>query len=1382
MAKKKKQLKPVARGYAVTSIPKRPSLTNLAADHNDAEDTKASTSQPTANEPAKAPDRDDSKQLIDPTIQDIMEKLQEKTEREIARCIKLINGDLWEYKVAPKLEIDPHLAESIIDLGFETIGDDKARIPVESEEKLLLKIGVTYGTLRRLGFSEERVTQCLGFIAGIELEDAWDWNLDKYVGVDGSPSTSLQTTTSTIPTPRTPHTPAESTEKLVGQLNPQMHESTPPAPYTSRPINVTSIRHDGDSEAAIVEYVRAKLELLLLTQNRNPTELELAQIAAVQGTISSIKNDVLFDEATAEKQYQREKGKLRDAALRARLRGESTDTPPQPPLPQPSTLNPVSDALDDDDALGGLFDRPDDTIQDLESGSFITIRDLAIPKNWSGHLPKAMLQEAAANIDRYAVVSYEVISGQSRAKRASVQVRWTAGGTDSWRMEDVACTSSQQAENYIATIVLHALTYPPIEGFPRGPSMQVSFRLLPATYRDLWYELEEGRKAKEELHNSQVWTNLRSLLSIKLQTRSKAAMKERINEYKLEAGPLKSSDSLADAVNIFAARKLNPNYIEMLAYRSTLPIASYRNHIIDLLDQCPIIVLSGETGCGKSTQVPSFILEDRLARGQPCKIICTEPRRISAISLAQRVSRELGEVAGQAGNNGSLVGYSIRLENKVSRTTRLIYATNGIALRMLERGDSTEQFSLDEVTHIIIDEVHERTIESDFLLIVLKSLLQQRPDIRVILMSATVDAQKISAYFDNCPMVHVPGRTFPVDVSYLEDAIELTRWTISESSPYALRGKVGPSALAEDLMDDDEESQTQIKLEKKYSAGTLSTLKILDERTIPYDLIISLLEQICFANPNLTPFSAAILIFMPGIGEIRRIHDALATHPSFGNEEVFQLYPLHSTLSSENQAVVFDVPPAGVRKIVIATNIAETGVTIPDITCVIDSGKHREMRYDEKRQISRLIETFIAKSNALQRRGRAGRVQPGLCFHLFTKARYDTRMAEHPLPEMMRLSLSDLALRIKIMKVNLGSSIGEILSKALDPPTTVNVQRAINVLVEVRALTTSEELTPMGRLLSKLPTDVHLGKFLLVATVFRCLNPALTIAAALNSKSIFNRPFGMEQQADMAKSIFKHDNSDFLTIHNAFSSWRRALSSHESIYRFCQTNYLNHQNLQQVEELRQQFLSYLADSGFIRADPQLLRQLSRARYGRNRTHIVTVPAEYNTNASSTAILSAALAAGLYPNILSIKPDTGEMRTISNNQPASFHPSSVNSNRNPLDLGVNFMSYFTLMRARKLYASEVGPADNLAILLLCGESDFKLISNTASVDRKIRYRVATKTGIALKLLRNNLNRVFERQYSGKELTEMHLKWQQLALMVLGKGKATSNPIKLASAQK
>lgn len=234
------------------------------------------------------------------------------------------------------------------------------------------------------------------------------------------------------------------------------------------------------------------------------------------------------------------------------------------------------------------------------------------------------------------------------------------------------------------------------------------------------------------------------------------------------------------------------------------------------------------------------------------------------------------------------------------------------------------------------------------------------------------------------------------------------------------------------------------------------------------------------------------------------------------------------------------------------------------------------MRYDEKRQLSKLVETFIARSNAKQRRGRAGRVQQGLAFHLFTKARHDLQLAEHPVPEMLRLSLQDLALRIKILKLKLGNTIEEVLSRALDPPSSTNIQRAVQSLVEVKALTATEDITPMGHLLSKLPMEVHLGKVLLIAALFKCLDPALTIVATLNSKSPFITPFGLEDQADAAKRGFAVGNSDFLTLVNVFDSWRRVSDNRNFIKTYCQRNFLSHTNLLQIEELRQQLLVCVA--------------------------------------------------------------------------------------------------------------------------------------------------------------------------------------------------------------
>ena len=338
---------------------------------------------------------------------------------------------------------------------------------------------------------------------------------------------------------------------------------------------------------------------------------------------------------------------------------------------------------------------------------------------------------------------------------------------------------------------------------------------------------------------------------------------------------------------------------------------------------------------GKSTQVPSFILEDQLSRGKPCKIYCTEPRRISAISLARRVSEELGERKNDLGTSRSLVGYAIRLESNTSKETRLVYATTGIVMRMLEGSND-----LKDITHIVLDEVHERTIDSDFLLIVLKKLMARRRDLKVILMSATVDAERFSRYLDGASILTVPGRTFPVQVKYLEDAVELTGFSLDNG--YAEKF----TDLDDDMDINETDSNDLVKVDstkalRGYSAKTRNTISQIDEYRIEFDLVTQLLAKIA-TDDRWGMFSKAILVFLPGIGEIRQLNDMLVGHPVFSSN--WYIYPLHSTIASEDQEAAFLVPPPGTRKIVLATNIAETGITIPDVTCVVDTGKHREMR------------------------------------------------------------------------------------------------------------------------------------------------------------------------------------------------------------------------------------------------------------------------------------------------------------------------------------------------------------------------------------------------------------------------------------------------------
>ncbi|KAF8844041.1 P-loop containing nucleoside triphosphate hydrolase protein [Paxillus ammoniavirescens] len=1444
MAKKKKtQLKPVARGFATTSIPKKvvqveeaeppanepPASAGSMAEIVTSGEMSGGPQAPTQDTP---PDEFDADRVEEQSLQNMIEKFQEKTEKEISRAIKAIGVDRDASKGLTTLQVDPVLVDQVLQLQLQEETSEVQRYIDQTEEKAATRLAITYGVLRRLGFTEDWVEQCLRAIHGVELDEALEWlfvhcpdsELKINEGYKVSKPQNRRKPGTPVLTQEHPATSVESRSPtplkldanapaFLPSFNSTSVNQTPPPQRALASVNTSAQSSKPSSpepEDLNMEYARIKMQLMDLKTSKTLSEDQKSDASGLfEEKLRNLKSHYFFDERDAERLFRSERDKANAQLLQVKLRGSAELPQPKNPVlksipvisaPSPESQSDVFDQ--EDDESGGLLEILDTIPSEIQGveGTTIRVKDMPFPKQSAGKLPKAILVEYISKIDRYAAVAFDVLSGASRAKRAGVRVLWEGRKVDEWRMEDVACHDESQAEQYIATVALHALSFPTTEGFAAGsmtsPVGNTFFRLFPPVFRQLWDELEADRKLREDRVNREVWAKLRSIVEQKIDvTRSASEMMLNsaldVKDTSYTRTLLRNAEfpvSPQQFITDFRSRQMRPAYQEMLTHRNSLPIAKYREEIITTLGSSQILVLCGETGCGKSTQVPAFILEDHLSRGEPCKIYCTEPRRISAVSLAQRVSRELGDPPGAVGTLSSLVGYSIRLESNTTKNTRLTYITNGIALRMLEGGSGRggQGTAFDEITHIMIDEVHERSIESDFLLVVLKSLLSQRPDLRIILMSATVDAEKLSNFFEGCPVLHVPGRTFPVDTLYLEDAIQCTGWSICEDSPYAKRrrdkyhqnkGRTDwdePTFIDEDeddpLVDGEAPVGVPITLAKRYSSHTEKTVELLNERVIPYELILRLLEHLCFEDKSLHSFSSAVLIFMPGLAEIRRLGDLLSEHPSFGDESWFRVYPLHSMFSSDDQNAVFDTPPAGMRKIVIATNIAETGITIPDITCVIDTGKQREMKFDEKRQLSRLVETFVAKSNAAQRRGRAGRVQHGVCFHLFTKQRHDTLLAEHPLPEMMRLSLSDLALRIKTMKVKIGTSIEDVLCRALDPPTPINVQRAIAALVEVRALTPTEDITPMGRLLSKLPTDVHLGKFLLTAVVFRCLDPALTIAASLNSKSPFITPLGLELEADRAKNAFRVDNSDFLTIHNAFASWRRASANSGFVRKFCRKNFLSHENLLQIEELRQQFLGYLVDSSFIDVDMSFVKELSRVRFERNKSRFVMVPPELDSNSGNFAIINAALLSGLYPKLLCVDPTSGlQMRTLSNNQTAFFHPSSVNFRRKPKDLAANYLAYFTLMHSKKLYAWETGPMDDLAILLLCGECDFKLMSDVAIVDRKIKYRLTFRANVAMKILRNQLSSISAQKFRGKPMTESQVRWHELGMAALGKVK-------------
>ncbi|WFC93979.1 RNA helicase [Malassezia brasiliensis] len=1024
----------------------------------------------------------------------------------------------------------------------------------------------------------------------------------------------------------------------------------------------------------------------------------------------------------------------------------STEGSATKPRDQAETVD--SDSEDNSQSiLGALLD------EEPKPAETQTVQLRVISGSHGPRSPRALLADALRRIDPYATHRFTPITGGS-VYRSQLEIRWNMTHRqsaarvvfDTFKLTSQGCETQQLADDLIATAALNCIV--------REQQIQ---RLLSAGFRTFWDELEAIRNMEKQAFLCSDYARMQEILERR--TKHPVAPRRMPRITKADATPskpraeriLRTDDRLAQE---YYARRESDAYQAMVPGREELPIAASRQEILDAVAHSQVVVLSGETGCGKSTQLPAYLLEDALGRGCPCKIYVTEPRRISAISLAERVSQELGEPRGAIGGPESYVGYAIRLDSQVGRNARLIYATTGIALRMLESS------SFDEITHIIIDEVHERSIESDFLLMVLKVLVQQRPNLKVVLMSATLDAGRISDYFGGCPMLQVPGRTFPVDEYYLEDVVEMCEYKPEPNSPYVLpkpvEGAVKIRTEDDDdsdfeMSDDDGEEKQHSSVRsnaKTYSPQTLETLTELNEYLINYELITKLLQKL-FTDPRFEPMSRAVLVFLPGIGEIRHCESALSGLPEFAPQRC-QIHILHSTIAPEDQTAAFDPPPKGMRKVVLATNIAETGITIPDITCVIDTGRHREMRYDEKRKISRLVECFIARSNAKQRRGRAGRVQHGMCFHLFTKMRHDEIMDAHPLPEMLRLSLQELALTLKVMQIKVGESIEDALSQALDPPQAINVQRAVASLVEVQALTPNEEITTLGRHLCHMPLDVHLGKFLLIATRFRCVDAALTIAAILNSKTPFLR-LPNNRFLSSARSRFNHHRSDFLSFVQMYRSWRRMVGQQRSA-QWCAVNGLSQDILYQVEELRQQYLSYLADTGFVALSNELRRDLSRNRTRHGRPRLIEVPQELDKYAECPQAIQLALVAALYPKVAWIDTRTGMIRTTTNNQMVTVHPTSVNFQTRPRFGPTHFLLYHSVMMSKRLYAWDTAYVDDLNVLITGGEPEFKYTSRSLYLDHN-RIRMATvdpKTLVVIRILRMQLARCLQASYDNPGL--------------------------------
>lgn len=525
--------------------------------------------------------------------------------------------------------------------------------------------------------------------------------------------------------------------------------------------------------------------------------------------------------------------------------------------------------------------------------------------------------------------------------------------------------------------------------------------------------------------------------------------------------------------------------------RESLPVYKFRKQLLEAVAANQLLIVVGDTGSGKTTQVTQYLAEAGYANNG--MIGCTQPRRVAAMSVAKRVSEEVGSELGKE------VGYTIRFEDRTSPDTKIKYMTDGMLQREILLDPDLKRYTV-----IMLDEAHERTIATDVLFGLLKKTLKRRPDLKLIVTSATLDADKFSEYFNQCPIFSIPGRTFPVEIMYSREP------------------------------------------EEDYLDAALTTVMQI----------------------HLTEPPGDILLFLTGQEEIDTSCEVLYERMKALGPSVPELIilPVYSALPSEMQSRIFDPAPPGSRKVVIATNIAETSITIDQIYYVIDPGFVKQNAYDPKLGMDSLVVTPISQAQAKQRAGRAGRTGPGKCFRLYTEAAYQSEMLPTSIPEIQRQNLSNTILMLKAMGIN------DLLHfDFMDPPPTNTMLTALEELYALSALDDEGLLTRLGRKMADFPMEPSLSKSLIASVDIGCSEEMLTIVAMLSVQTVFYRPKEKQQQADQKKAKFHDPHGDHLTLLNVYNAWKTSRYSDP----WCFENFIQKRQIARARDVRQQLVSIM---------------------------------------------------------------------------------------------------------------------------------------------------------------------------------------------------------------
>lgn len=816
--------------------------------------------------------------------------------------------------------------------------------------------------------------------------------------------------------------------------------------------------------------------------------------------------------------------------------------------------------------------------------------------------------------------------------------------------------------------------------------------------------------------------------------------KSRGRNYKIKTLSPQEIDKLKSD---YSKRRQSSSFENMQQQRSKLPAWKIQDKIVKMIMSNDVVLITGETGSGKSTQVVQFVLDHLIAVQKDfaqTKIICTQPRRISAIGLAERVSDE------RCVECGDEVGYVIRGVNKTSAFTRIKFMTTGVLVRILQTAKDFLQNTI-----VFIDEVHERSVDTDLIVILLKNLMGRIPGLKIVLMSATVNVDVFKKFFGHLETCHIEGRTFPIKDYFLEEVLEILDFKIK-------RKKIS--------YDDDVEEDPYLKP----SADS----KFFRSGQLDYDLITGLVNHVhqrLLHEGN----DGSILIFLPGVGEISSCCKNLA------KMDEFTVLPLHSALTPEDQKKVFR--KYSKRKIVVSTNIAETSITIDDCVATIDSGRVKNVFYNPTDNVTKLQETFVSRAEAQQRRGRAGRVRAGYSFKLFSKSLYN-EMQPLPTPEIKRVALESLYLSVKAMGIK---NVIDFLGTGLDPPPLKFLQKSQQLLTAAGLLAEfNNSLTELGRFISLMPVmDYKHGKLLIYSIIFGCTDLGVLIVSILGAGG---SPFIItNDNRDSVKKICSSYGAggDLLAMTHLIRAYFN-IRDNGAKRAFVRDHHLSFNKLRDIASSKSQLYSMLKDVGFL-----------PIKYTPGGTYL-------NRNAENWEIVQAILTGAFYPQVARVQqPDPKYVHTssgsvereaeakltklwlrneeyidrvndmhpdsrVTNSElPATrafLHPSSIffdtsrdealpvsemtpdskRTTKRTAQLRAPFVVYNSSHATTKLYLRDITPTSTLALLLFGGPIKYDLNAARHSpgiiVDNWLPIRTWCKNGVLIKELRSCLDRV------------------------------------------